>query len=536
MSDEVGFPAGDADGGRWMTFHHVGVAVESIDAALGYYTGVFGFEKVAPPIEVPSENVRVCFVRAAPGVMIELVEGLGDDSPVKRSVEAGGGPYHICYEVDDLDAAIRKLRANRCFPFKRFEVQADRTRRFAFLLTPDRQVFELCESGDRDSRTRLPDRYTFNNLFFEATRQCNLACPMCMAGSNDHERVARNRTRELTTDEIERHVLATAGEIGIKTITWSGGEFILRPDAVELVRRASAYGYASIVATNGTRMTREMLRTLDEASGKTLVIAVGINSISNENSWTRDADSDTAVAILELCAELGIRRTAVVTVGQHNLQTLDETLQWLQDRAIPFNRSPFTPRGSGREYWQRLRFTRDDMRQVIHPALRRSPLGYISYTPFFLSPELHERLSGGVHNVTVPQNPSIGCWCGTWLGVNAEGDVSPCAILLDDVTCGNVRDKTLRQIVDDSPVFRDVLDRNRLKGKCGRCRYKFTCGGCRAMAYYQSGDLMAEDPTCFFEPQDETTVCEHEAETNRMFRRYVFMIRHSHAKRALLAR
>ena len=46
-------------------------------------------------------------------------------------------------------------------------------------------------------------------------------------------------------------------------------------------------------------------------------------------------------------------------------------------------------------------------------------------------------------------------------------------------------------------------------------------------AFFEHGDIMAEDPTCFFEPEDETTVCEHEDETNRMFKRYAFMARHA---------
>ena len=133
--------------------------------------------------------------------------------------------------------------------------------------------------------------------------------------------------------------------------------------------------------------------------------------------------------------------------------------------------------------------------------------------------------------MTVPQNPPIGCWVGTWLAVNAEGEVAPCGILLDEVGCGNVRDQTLYEIVDESPVFQRLLDRSQLRGRCGRCRYKYTCGGCRAMAWFESGDLMGEDPTCFFEPVDETTVSEHEAETNRMFRRYAFMARQSRRDR-----
>ncbi len=379
-------------------------------------------------------------------------------------------------------------------------------------------------------------KYTFNNLFFEATRQCNLACPGCMAASNDPVRVEASLKRQLTTEEIERHVFVTAKDIGVETITWSGGEFILREDAMELVRRATDYGYGSIVATNGTRMDRATLEQLDRAADGELVVAVGINAIDDSNQLTRDADCAVSLEVLDLCEELGIRRNVVVTVGKHNISTLDATLDWLESRGIPYNRSPFTARGSGRSQWDRLRFDRDDMEHSIHPALRKHPLGYISYTPFFLAPEVHERYSKGARNVTVPQNPPIGCWCGTWLALSAEGDVSPCAILLDDVSCGNVRDQTFEEIIDSSPVFKRVLDRNQLQGKCGRCRYKFTCGGCRAMAFYEHGDLMAEDPTCFFEPEDENTVSPHEEETNRMFKRYAFMVRHAHSKRSLIGK
>jgi radical SAM protein with 4Fe4S-binding SPASM domain len=237
-----------------------------------------------------------------------------------------------------------------------------------------------------------------------------------------------------------------------------------------------------------------------------------------------------ALRVLDICDDLDIRRHVVVNVGKHNEDTLEKTLQWLEDQGIPYNRSPYTARGSGREFWDDLRITRESMEEKIHPELRKHPNGYVSYTPFFLSPELHERYSKGESNVTVPQNPSIGCWCGTWLAVNAEGDVAPCGILLDEFKCGNVREKTFQQILDESPAFQRVLDRNLLTGKCGRCRYKFTCGGCRAMAYFEHGDLMAEDPTCFFEPIDETTVSPHEEQTNRMFKLYAFMARYA-AKR-----
>ncbi|HEY3324411.1 MAG TPA: radical SAM protein [Planctomycetota bacterium] len=369
--------------------------------------------------------------------------------------------------------------------------------------------------------------YTFNTVFFEVTRRCNLSCKLCMASSNNPAKVRESIQRELTTDEIEQRVLMPAREIGVKVMTWSGGEFLLRSDAVELLRRATKHGFESSICSNGMAVTPQRLKELQAASGGTLVLAVGINSIENENAWTRDGGCDLALRALDLCEQLGIKRHVVVNVGRHNLATIEKTLQWLEDRGIPYNRSPFTARGSGCGYFEKMSVSAKEMEETLHPALRKHASGYISYTPFFLSPELHERFSKGKRNITVPQNPSIGCWIGTWLAVNAEGDVSPCGILLDVITCGNVREKTLKQIIDESPVYQDLLDRNKLQGKCGRCRYKFTCGGCRAMAYFRHGNALAEDPQCFFNPKDATTVCEHEEETNRMFKRYAFMARHA---------
>jgi len=144
--DNLNAPVRESVAASGMTFHHIGVAVASIDAALELYVGAFGFRQVAQPVHVAAENVRVCFVEAGPGVLIELVEGLAADSPVAGVLErSGAGPYHIGYVVDDLDAAVRRLRSHRCRPFRRFECAAHDLRRFAFLVAPDMQVFELCE-------------------------------------------------------------------------------------------------------------------------------------------------------------------------------------------------------------------------------------------------------------------------------------------------------------------------------------------------------------------------------------------------------
>jgi radical SAM protein with 4Fe4S-binding SPASM domain len=368
--------------------------------------------------------------------------------------------------------------------------------------------------------------YQFPAIYFEATRACNLQCPMCMAGSNSPARVRTSRQQQLSYDEIRDLVLLPAKQLGVLAVGWSGGEFLLRSDAMDLLRLTGELGYQCKVCSNGELLTRERLQAMKEAAGNRLTIALGLNSVDDANSWSRDAAPDRTLEVLDLCEELRIDRHVIITLGKYNTESFERTVDYLVQRRISFNRSPLVGRGSGDGFFREQAFSREDLKEKFHPALRRQVNGYVSYTPFFLSPELHEEVSGGVRNGTVPHNPPIGCWVGTWLTLNAEGDVSVCPVLLDELSAGNVREKPLDRLVNESPLFATLLDRSQLKGRCGRCRYQYTCGGCRAMAYFHTGDYMEEDPTCFFDPVDASTVSEHEEETNRFFKKYLMIARY----------
>lgn len=126
--------------------HHVGCAVPSIEQALRLYEQAYGLRAASPVHEVPSQRVRVCFVEVG-STLVELVEPVGDDSPVQGVLErTRGGPYHLCWEVDDLDAEIRRLRGLGFLPVNKFRAGGPDERRFAFLLDPQGQLLELCEA------------------------------------------------------------------------------------------------------------------------------------------------------------------------------------------------------------------------------------------------------------------------------------------------------------------------------------------------------------------------------------------------------
>ena len=86
--------------------NHVGVATPSIEQSVGRYRELFGDAAVGKPFDLPAQGVRVCFVDA-PNTQIELIEPLGDGSPIHGFLakNPAGGQHHLCYEVPDIHAA-----------------------------------------------------------------------------------------------------------------------------------------------------------------------------------------------------------------------------------------------------------------------------------------------------------------------------------------------------------------------------------------------------------------------------------------------
>jgi radical SAM protein with 4Fe4S-binding SPASM domain len=90
-----------------------------------------------------------------------------------------------------------------------------------------------------------------------------------------------------------------------------------------------------------------------------------------------------------------------------------------------------------------------------------------------------------------------GCAAGRgFVYIKPNGDVWPCPFV--EVSAGNARETDFATIWRDAEVFKTLRDReNTLEGKCGVCRYRAMCGGCRGRAHAVTGNLMAEDPSCF---------------------------------------
>jgi len=88
--------------------HHLGVAVDDLDAALSTYERLFGAE-VEHRATVEEQGVRAVSLRIGDG-RVELLEPLGADTPVGRFLaKRGPGMHHVAFDVSDLPAALAEL-------------------------------------------------------------------------------------------------------------------------------------------------------------------------------------------------------------------------------------------------------------------------------------------------------------------------------------------------------------------------------------------------------------------------------------------
>jgi len=323
------------------------------------------------------------------------------------------------------------------------------------------------------------------------------------------ERATPAQKQELSTDEAKRLVLDELKAICPKgAVSFSGGEILQRPDHLELIAHNARNGLYTFVNTSGSGLDSSRLKRLKSAAAGHLTMGFSLDSVDEDiQKRCRSGNRERLEYLLRTCAEHDVPSFVLLTVSRQNLRTLKSTMDWLLARKIAVIRSPFVPRGAAAKA-RHLCFDRNDMGGQIHPALRDNPLSYVSYTPFFAAPNATHLTLGG-RGLSLG---NLGCQAGrTFIGINAEGDVAPCVHLLDSpVCCGNVRDQPLSRIFAESDIMRTLRRPRPVKGKCERCRYGDSCRGCRSLAYYHTGDYLAEDPSCFFEPENIETRSPHE--------------------------
>ncbi|MSR35438.1 MAG: radical SAM protein [Gemmatimonadetes bacterium] len=337
------------------------------------------------------------------------------------------------------------------------------------------------------------------------TRRCNLACAHCYISAGSWHAAAG----ELDTAACTRILGELLAVNPAPLLILSGGEPLLRDDLETLAERASAAGATVVVGTNGTRLTDARIQSLVAAGVKG--VAVSIDSLQDryhDRFRHGEGSLQQTLAAVERCRAHRLDFIVQTTVTRGNRDELPAIASWAAERgAVAFNVYFVVPTGRA-EGMAGLAPEENDavLRGLLEleGVYRGRMMVRSKCQPQIMR---HVLAAAGAGDQASPLlNYETRCPCGTqYCRITPEGKVTPCPYT--PTVAGDLTTTSFGEIWDCSPVFQTIRG-GALGGKCGRCEFKSVCGGCRARAYAETGDLMGPDESCAYEPTGAVPVVE----------------------------
>ncbi|MEA2063617.1 MAG: radical SAM protein [Gemmatimonadota bacterium] len=346
-------------------------------------------------------------------------------------------------------------------------------------------------------------------VFWETTAGCNLSCRHCRRLDTGSEGLALGDMDTAACLELVEQVASFARPI----LVLSGGEPLIRPDIFQIAAHAAGLGLAVALATNGTLVNEETADKIIASGVRRVAISFDGATAGVHDSFRRQPGSFAkAGAGFRALKARGMSMQVNCTVARHNEHQLDEIVEMalgLGAEALHF--FLLVPVGCGVEISREQQLSPERYEQVLNWLYdqERKHLGLqlkATCAPHYFrivyqrggGKEITERAKTrgehGMHSMT------RGCLAGSAVCfISHTGEVFPCGYL--PVSAGNVKETLLEKIWNEAPLFQVLRDTGNLKGKCGVCEYKNVCMGCRARAYGQTGDYLAEEPYCTYVPK-----------------------------------
>jgi radical SAM protein len=370
---------------------------------------------------------------------------------------------------------------------------------------------------------------------WEVTQSCDLACKHCRAAAQPiaHPDELTNAEGKALIDQI--------AAMHIPIFVFTGGDPLKRADVFELISYAAGKGVHVALTPSATPLlTREAIFKLKEAGLVRLGISLdGSTPEIHDNVRGLPGAYARTIQAIEWANEAGIPIQVHTTISRHNAHDLDSLcalferlaiVMWNVFFLVPVGRGQLDALPSGEEFEQvfakiyelsqRVSFqikTTEAMhyrRYLLQHNLEERKMGHGSGHPGSTKPAATAAYEPGAP-ISDAQSRTAS-WATRrvndgkgFLFISHTGNVYPSGFL--PIHAGNIRETSLQEIYRDSPIFKSLRDTGKLEGKCGACEYKEICGGSRARAYAVTGDPLAQEPCCIYQPRHWDPELENEA-------------------------
>jgi radical SAM protein with 4Fe4S-binding SPASM domain len=314
------------------------------------------------------------------------------------------------------------------------------------------------------------------SMEIEFNQSCNFRCIYCYALENP------TRPDELSKEEFI-DVIHQARDLGARKIIILGGEPMLYPYIMEMIRYIRTLDLEIELFTNGANITPSVAQELfDNGVRAVLKMNTFDESLQDTLSGRKGSYIQIQEALKNLkqagypSQENPLGVSSIIC--QQNIEELPRMWEWLRDQNILPYFEIMTPQGGAREH---------NMLELDSRTLEQ----------FFQHIAEIDRTKYGIN--WDPKPPLVGGECLRHqfsCAVNSEGYVQSCVGIT--IPLGNVRKQSLKEILRDSEVVQDLKNyKDTIKGPCGECESLESCYGCRGTAYQMTGDYLASDPLCW---------------------------------------
>ncbi|MFQ5672518.1 MAG: radical SAM protein [Nitrospinales bacterium] len=334
------------------------------------------------------------------------------------------------------------------------------------------------------------------SISWNLTKRCNLNCAHCYLDADFRGGL---RTDELNTQECFR-VIDQIAEVNPNAfLILTGGEPLLRPDIYEIIRYAADKKFMVVLGTNGT-MINDVIAKKIKAAG-THGVGISIDSMDPAKHDTfRGVDKawKNSMKAFDILNETGVDFLLQMSVSDMNYTEIPEVVAFAEKvGAIAFNLYFLvcTGRGQGNT---------DISNEAYEQALKTLYRLQMEYKGRLM---INSKCAPQYKRVVYENDPdsvytrtySGGCPAGThYSRISPEGNLTPCPFIAESV--GSLKTSTFKELWTEAPLMRELRNRKNLEGKCGTCEFSSMCSGCRARAFAETGNYMAEDPSCDYEP------------------------------------
>jgi len=344
-------------------------------------------------------------------------------------------------------------------------------------------------------------------VVWNVTRRCNLRCVHCYSQSED-----RNYQGELSFEE-GKALIDDLAEFGSPVILFSGGEPLIRPDILDLIRYAAAKGLRAVVSTNGALITAKIAEQLKEIGLSYVGISLdGLEEVHDAFRGFRGTFGRVMNAIKN-CQAVGLKVGLRFTINRRNFQDIEGIFDLVEERKIPricFYHLVYAGRGT--------ELVNEDLdhaqtRAVVDLIMDRTkrlhdsgmPVEVLTVDNHADGPYLYLRLKKEdpkraeevlkLLQMNEGNNSGRGIGCVSWDG----------AVHADQFwrhhSFGNVRERPFSQIwtdTSDELLMKLKEKKKYVRGRCAECRWLDICGGnFRVRAEAVHGDVWAPDPACY---------------------------------------